>query len=141
MQDSCCGDKKETGCCSSTLNCAGRWLFAVPMFIFGVFHFIAGGSMVGALAGWPFALFFVYLSGAGLIFGAVAIVLNRYARLAATLLAIEIGLFILILHLPTVLAGGEGMQMALMGALKDLALVGGALVIASHMMNRGFSAK
>lgn len=111
------------------------------MFIFGVFHFLGGADMAGALAGWPFALFLVYVSGAGLILGAIAIVLNRYARLAATLLAVEIGIFILALHLPGVLAGGEGVQMALMGTLKDLALVGGALVIASHMTNRGFSAK
>lgn len=141
MHDSCCNDKKGTGCCSSTLACAGRCLFAAPLFVFGVFHFINGAAMAGMLAGWPFALFLVYLSGAGLILGAVAIVLNRYARLAATLLAVELGIFILALHLPGVLAGGAGAQMSVMSALKDLALAGGALVIASHMMNRGFSSK
>lgn len=141
MHDSCCGDKKGTGCCSSTLNCVGRWFFAVPMFIFGVFHFLKGPDMAGMLAGWPFALFFVYLAGAGLVLGAVAIVLNRYARLAATLLAVELGIFVLVLHLPGVIAGGASAQMSTMSALKDLALVGGALVIASHMTNRGFSAK
>lgn len=141
MHDSCCGDKKGTGCCSSTLNCVGRCLFAIPLFVFGVFHFMNGAAMTGMLSGWPFALFLVYLSGAGLILGAVAIVINRYARLAATLIAIEIALFVLIFHIPGVIAGGDGMQMSLMSTLKDLALVGGALVIASHMTNRGFSAK
>ncbi len=116
-------------------------MFAVPLFIFGVFHFLKGPDMAGMLAGWPFALFLVYLSGAGLILGAVAIVLNRYARLAATLLAIELGIFVLALHLPGVIAGGASAQMSVMSALKDLALAGGALVLASHVMNRGFSAK
>lgn len=141
MQDSCCGDKKGTECCSTTLACAGRCLFAIPLFVFGVFHFMNGATMAGMLAGWPAALFLVYLSGAGLILGAVAIVINRYARLAATLIAIELGLFVLSLHLPGIIAGGDGMQMSLMSALKDLALAGGALVIASHTSNRGFSAK
>lgn len=141
MHDSCCDNKKETKCCSGTLAGVGHWMFAVPMFIFGVFHFLKGPDMAGVLAGWPFALFLVYVSGAGLILGAVAIVLNRYARLAATLLAVELGIFVLALHLPGVIAGGASAQMSTMSALKDLALVGGALVIASHMMNRGFSSK
>lgn len=100
-----------------------------------------GTAMAGMLAGWPFALFLVYVSGAGLILGAVAIVINRYARLAATLIAVELGIFVLALHLPGIIAGGASAQMSVMSALKDLALAGGALVIASHMMNRGFSAK
>jgi putative oxidoreductase len=141
MQNSCCGDKKGMICSSETLSCMGRCLFAAPLFVFGVFHFMNGAAMTGMLSGWPFALFLVYLSGAGLILGAVAIVINRYARLAATLIAIEVALFVHIFHIPGVVAGGEGMQMSLMSALKDLALVGGALVIASYTTNRGFSAK
>lgn len=97
--------------------------------------------MVGMLAGWPFALFLVYVSGAGLILGAIALMLNHFARLAAILLAVEIGLFVLTLHLPAMLAGGAGAQMSMMSALKDLALAGGALALAASMTNRGFSAK
>lgn len=141
MHNSCCGDKKGTECCSGTLNCVGRCLFALPLFVFGIFHFMNGAAMAGMLAGWPFALFLVYVSGAGLILGAVAIVINRYARLAATLIAAELGIFVLALHLPGIIAGGASAQMSVMSALKDLALAGGALVIASHMTNRGFSAK
>ncbi len=141
MQDSCCGDKKSCGQSAHTLHCVGRFLFAIPLLVFGVFHFLNGQSMVGMLAGWPFALFLVYVSGAGLILGAIALMLNRFARLAAILLAVEIGLFVLTLHLPAMLAGGAGAQMSMMSALKDLALVGGALALAASMTNRGFSAK
>lgn len=111
------------------------------MFLFGAFHFLNGQAMTGVLSGWPFALFFVYLSGAGLILGALAIMINRYARTAAFLLAAELALFVLAIHLPAVLAGGEGMQMALGGMLKDIALVGGALVIGVYSVNRGLSKK
>lgn len=141
MQDTCCNDKKSCACTSTTLHRVGSAVFALPLFIFGVFHFMQAPTMAGMLAGWPFALFLVYLSGAGLILSAVAIVLNRYTRLAALLLAGELGIFILTLHLPVILAGGEGVQAGVMYALKDLAILGGALVLASHATNRGFSAK
>lgn len=141
MQDSCCGDKKGCACCNNTLHCVARWTYAVPLFVFGLLHLINGQSMTGMLAGWPFSLFFVYLSGAGLILAAIAIALNRYARLATTLLAIELGLFVLCIHIPSIVGGGAGAQMSFMFALKDLALVGGALLIASQSTNRGFSAK
>lgn len=116
-------------------------MFAVPMIIFGLFHFMGGTDMVGYLAGWPFPLFLIYLSGAGLVLGGLAIAINRYARLAAFLLALEIGIFVLTMHLPGVLQGGEGMQMAIGNMLKDVVLVGGALFIGAHSMNRGFSKK
>ena len=91
------------------------------------------------LAGWPAPLFFVYLSGAGLILAALAIAFNRYARLAALLLAVELGLFILTIHIPGVIRGGEMMQMSFMSLLKDLALLGGALLIAAMTCDRGLS--
>lgn len=142
MHDSCCGDKKGCECLEgSVLSCVARCLFAVPMFIFGVFHLLSGPAMTGVLAGWPFALFLVYVSGAGLLLGALAIIINRYARIAAFLLAAEIAIFILAIHLPAILAGGEGMQMAIGAMLKDVALAGGALVIGVCSVNRGFSKK
>ncbi len=148
MHDACCvdkGDKKGCSCgcvCGGgTLACIGRIAFALPLFIFGIFHFLKGEDMVGVLSGWPFPLFLVYVSGAGLVLAAIAIALNRYARLAALLLAAELLLFVLTIHLSGIITGGTGMQMSIMSAMKDLALVGGALVIAAHMGNRGCSTK
>lgn len=112
---------------SCDLACAGRWCIAVPMFVFGVFHFMNAGAMAGMLGGWPAPTMWVYLSGAGLIASGLAIVLNKYVALAAKLLALEIGLFILFLHLPGALSGN---QMSVMSLLKDLAVMGGALLIA-----------
>lgn len=85
--------------------------------------------MAGMLSGWPAAQFFVYLSGAGLVLGGIAIVIDKKAQLASLLLALELLLFILFIHLPGM--GSEEMrQTAMQGMLKDLALIGGALLIA-----------
>ena len=111
------------------------------MVIFGIFHFVSGQDMTATLAGWPMALFFVYLSGAGLLLGGLAIIINRYARLAGFLLALEIGLITLSIQLPGILAGGEGAQMAILLALHNIALIGAALVIASQSSNRGLQEK
>jgi putative oxidoreductase len=139
MQDTCCNDKTSCGCTKNGLNTAGRILFSIPFLLFGMAHFTSGPMMTASLEGWPFALFFVYLSGAGLILGALAIILNRCARIAATLLAVEIGMFILGIHVPGILANPATAQMSIMFTLKDVALLGGALVIASSMSNRGFT--
>lgn len=97
--------------------------------------------MVGMLPGWPAPLFFVYLSGAGLVLAGIAIIINRYARIASFLLAGELALIILIMHLPGVIAGGQNVQMSIMFALKDLGLLAGALLIAAHSSDRGFDTK
>ncbi len=107
----------------------GRVLFGIPFIMFGLFHFMKGGQMAGMLSGWPAAQFFVYLSGAGLVLGGIAIVIDKKAQLASLLLALELLLFILFIHLPGM--GSEEMrQTAMQGMLKDLALIGGALLIA-----------
>jgi uncharacterized membrane protein YphA (DoxX/SURF4 family) len=98
------------------------------MFVFGVFHFMNTSAMVGMLSAWPAPTFWVYLSGAGLIATGLALALNKYTVLAAKLLALELGLFILFIHLPGAINGN---QMSIMSLLKDLAIMGGALLVAS----------
>lgn len=110
----------------------GRFLYAIPMGVFGVFHFLHADQMVGYLAGWPMAKGLIYISGAGLILAAIAIIIDKHAKLASLLLALMLALFILFLHLPGVMAGGASSQMAMMSLLKDAALMGGALVIAAN---------
>ncbi|GAB4487804.1 MAG: hypothetical protein OHK0019_03390 [Saprospiraceae bacterium] len=109
----------------------GRWLFAIPFAIFGLFHFMNGSQMVGAIPNYlPVPYFWVYLSGAGLLAASAAILLGKYDKLAAILLAVELVLFVLLIHLPA-LIGGD--QMAMVSVLKDLALAGGALLYAKFI--------
>lgn len=139
----CCGaDKKACACASfCSLSSAGRILFSVPFIIFGLGHLLNGPALTGTLAGWPFALFFVYVSGAGLLLTGIALLLNRYARLAATLLAIELGIFIVAVFVPGFFVSGADLMTNTMYLLKDTALLGAALAFAAQLPNRGFSGK
>ena len=109
-------------------------IFAIPFAIFGLFHFMNAGSMTGVLGGWPAAEFLVYLSGAGLIAAAVAIIINKYARLACLLLAAELLIILVATQIP-MLSNPDMAQMATINILKDISLIGGALMVAGMLDN------
>ena len=70
----------------------GKYLFAFPMAIFGIFHFMVADQMAGmAPGGAPM----VYFTGAALIAAAVSITLAKMDKLAATLLGVMLLLFII----------------------------------------------
>jgi putative oxidoreductase len=113
----------------SPLTKLGRFLLAIPMAVFGILHFMAANNMA-AMVPIPGGAIWVYITGAALIAAAVSIIIQKKSRLAATLLAIMLLIFVLSIHLPGVLAGGDGGQMSMMSLLKDIAIAGGALVYA-----------
>ncbi len=111
----------------------GKYLLAIPMAIFGVFHLMGADNMAGMVPSYlPGGVFWVYLSGVGLIAAAVSIFIGKYDKLAAVLLAGMMLLFILMLHLPGAMAGGENAQASTGGLLKDMAIAGAALMYASN---------
>jgi uncharacterized membrane protein YphA (DoxX/SURF4 family) len=117
----------------------GRILFAVPMILFGVFHLMKPSGMAGqVLQGWPAATFLVVLSGIGLILAGIALAINKMSKLAMLLLALELLIFVLAIHIPAV-AGGGGQQ-AMIGLLKDISLMGGALLAAGYYGGQSSSA-
>lgn len=106
----------------------GKYLFAIPFLIFGIFHFLNGQDMAGMVPGFiPGGIFWVYLTGIALIAAAVSIFLNNKVTLAMQLLALMLIIFVLTIHLPATIND--------MGAapnlLKDIALAGGALMLGS----------
>ena len=108
-----------------------RIIFALPFAIFGIFHFMNGNEMAALIAAWPMAAIFVYISGAGLILGSIAIMLDKMARLASLLLAALLLLIIIFVHMPGM--GSEDpmvMQMSMTSVLKDFSMMGGALIVA-----------
>jgi putative oxidoreductase len=108
----------------------GRWFFAIPLALFGVLHFMAGSSMEGVVPEYlPGRTFFVYFTGACLVAAAVSFVTHKYDKLAAVLLAIFMLCMILMVQLPAFLGGK---QEALFQILKDLMIVGAALMYARH---------
>ncbi len=117
----------------SNLLTAGRIVYALPMAVFGLFHFMNGSAMAGMIPSWlPGGVFWIYLTGAGLIAAAVSIIIQKKAALATLLLGIMLVIFVLVLHLPGALGGGDGAQLSTSMLLKDLALAGAAFYMSGN---------
>jgi len=105
-----------------------RILFAIPILFFGINHFMNADMMSSMIPAWmPAKLFLNYVAGGGLVLAAVAIITQISARLACLLLAVELLIFVLTMHIPTMM---DGDPMGMISALKDTALIGGCLVFA-----------
>ncbi len=109
------------------LSTIGRYLYALPFAVFGIFHFMNAGQMAGMVP-IPGGVFWVYLTGIAFLAFCVSIIIETKVRLAGILLGIMLLIFVLSIHLPAVI-GGE-MQPSMTNLLKDLALAGGAWFIA-----------
>lgn len=108
----------------------GRWLFCLPFILFGVMHFM-GASDMATKMNVPGGEISVYIAGAGLVLGGLAIGLNKMAKLAGLLLALELLLFIVLIYMPWMTGDDEQMkQMGMVHMLKDVALMGAALTYA-----------
>lgn len=106
----------------------GKIVYAVPFAIFGLFHFIAAPAMSGIVPSYiPFPIVWVYLTGLSLIAASVSIITGIKTHLATILLAVLLGIFVILVHLPGAAAGNQASTAAL---LKDTALLGAALLIA-----------
>ena len=107
---------------------SGKYLLAIPMAIFGLFHFISGPAMAGMVPpAIPGGVLWVYLTGIALVAAAAAILSDKMAKLASVLLAALLLVFVLVIHLKGAMAGDQAATASL---LKDIAIAGGALVFA-----------
>jgi len=104
----------------------GKYLFAIPFAVFGVFHFMNADAMAGMAFGQSIL---VYITGAALIAAAVSILIGKFDKLATVLLALMLILFIVLIHMGGAMEGDQGATASL---LKDLALAGGALMYAKN---------
>lgn len=104
----------------------GKWLYAIPFVIFGVFHFMGADDMA-AMA--PGGKIMVYITGVAHIAAAVSMIIGKLDKLAAVLLALMLLLFAFIVHAPAITP--DNMEMG--NVLKNLALAGGALMYAKTL--------
>lgn len=113
----------------------GRRLFPIPFAVFGLFHLMNAQVMADYVvpAYMPAKVVWVYLSGAGLIAGAVSMWIGKMDKLASVLLAVMLLLIILMVHLPGAMAGGEGAQNSVSMVLKDLGMMAGCLIYAQTL--------
>jgi uncharacterized membrane protein len=83
----------------------GRLGFAVALPVFGLLHFIYVDYVASVIPKWlPGHVFWAYATGVAHVAGGAALLTGIQARLAAILLAVMFGTWVVILHLPRALA-------------------------------------
>lgn len=111
------------------LDLIGRLLFAVPMILSGFFHFTKASVVTRTVPAYmPFKEIWVYVTGVGFILAAISIIIGKKSRLGAGLLGLMILLFAFLIHFKGFL---RGVPLASSWFIRDVALAGGALFIAS----------
>ena len=107
-----------------------RILYALPFAVFGIIHFMNAQMMKNYIPPFfPAPKLLVYFTGAAMIAASVSILTKIQARLACLLLALLLGIFVVIMHVPG-LFNPKMMHMALTSLLKDTSLAGAALLLA-----------
>jgi uncharacterized membrane protein len=85
-----------------------RVLFGLALIAFGLSHFVYLNLTAPLVPSWlPAHTFWAHFSGAAYIAGGVAVSFGVYARLAATLSVVEIGLLTVLVWIPILAAGSK----------------------------------
>ncbi len=110
-----------------------RLLFGLALIPLGLAHLIYAEQTSAMVPAWlPFShLFWAYLTGATYLAASAAVLLGRYARLAAALTAVQMGGFALLVWVPMVAAAaGKDASFQWAGLLISMFLAAGAWVVA-----------
>lgn len=88
-----------------------RWLratqvtFSFCLFVFGVSHFVYADFTASMIPSWiPLPLFWAYATGCGHVATGISLLCNVATRLSMTLLTAMFASFVILLHIPRVLA-------------------------------------
>ena len=107
-----CGDKPPLAGLSGEAGLrVARIVFGFACIEYGLSHFAFAGFTAQMVPVWlPQRLFFAYLTGAGHLCAGIALVTGVLPRLAATLEAVMMSSFVVLVHIPMVLwhKAGEG---------------------------------
>lgn len=103
-------------------------LFTVPMAAFGFLHFGPLEFSIDYVPDWlPIPAFWVYFAGVGLLAFALSVALGKLDRLAGYALALELLLFVVLIHIPKAATGDF---LGIIATLRDIGMAGGALLFA-----------
>jgi uncharacterized membrane protein YphA (DoxX/SURF4 family) len=114
----------------------GPLFYAAPLAAFGTEHFTLTEDIASLVPAWiPWHEFWAYFVGACFIAAALSMVTRIQARLAASLLALNFFLFVVLMDVPAWIQNPRD-RIALALALRELSFSGGALALAASLTER-----
>jgi len=118
------------------LGVVGRCVFAVSLPVFGLQHFQYVQAFADLIPAYmPFGVFWAYFTGAAHIAAGLGILTGVLSQLAASLLSAMFTLFIVLVHIPRVIADSANRQ-EWTSLLVATALTGGAWLLAGMLARR-----
>ncbi len=106
-----------------------RVFYALALIAFGLSHFAYVDQTAALVPAWlPAHIFWAYFTGCTYLAAGMAILIRVYARLAAALSALQMGLFLLLVWIPIVAGSAGAFQWG--EAVVNLALTAGGWVVA-----------
>lgn len=109
-------------------------IFALVLLVFGFNHIRAGEMMAGGVP-IPGGVLWIYITGAGFMLAAIAIIINRFKTLACYLLTLMLLIFVALVHVPSFVGAKDqmGKMMPMVSILKDIAMAMGAILIGNNV--------
>ena len=113
----------------------GRFFFSIMMVLFGIDHFLYPEFVAPLVPDWiPWHYFWNYFAAVALIGGGLAIIIDFRVRLFASLLAVMIFLWMILLHIPRAIADPHSLNgNETTSVFESFAYPGIALVLAAHL--------